>query len=304
MPELPEVQTTVTGLNEHIVGLVIRDVWSNYNSSYFKGSEIIKDSTYFIKFKKAVTGSKIISVKRRAKNVLINLDSRNTILVHMKMTGHLLYGLYKFNPRIKSDPWEPISPSGLKDPFNRRVRFVLSMSNGKFIALSDMRRFAKVTLIKSSELQSSIHTKDLGPEPLDNKFTFKIFSEKITAKNNWKIKQTLLDQTVIAGIGNIYADESLWRANIHPKTLVRSLSTSSKRKLYMAIRQTLAHGIELGGDSMSDYRNIHGEKGGFQEKHCVYRRKGLKCLKKGCGGIIARIVVAGRGTHFCPKHQK
>jgi formamidopyrimidine-DNA glycosylase len=139
---------------------------------------------------------------------------------------------------------------------------------------------------------------------LDNKFTFKIFSEKITAKNNWKIKQTLLDQTVIAGIGNIYADESLWRANIHPKTLVRSLSTSSKRKLYMAIRQTLAHGIELGGDSMSDYRNIHGEKGGFQEKHCVYRRKGLKCLKKGCGGIIARIVVAGRGTHFCPKHQK
>lgn len=304
MPELPEVQTTASGLNSHVVGLTIVDAWSNYDSSYFKGSSTIKDKKFFIQFKKSIIGSKIISVKRRAKNVLINLDNNKTILVHMKMTGHLLYGLYKFNSRMKSDPWEPISPSGLKDPFNRRVRFVLSMNNGKFIALSDTRKFAKVTVIDSRELHNSIHLKSLGPEPLEDDFTFDHFSERLKSKNSWKIKKALLDQTVIAGIGNIYADESLWRANIHPKTIVGKINSLSKRKLYAAIRQTLLHGISLGGDSMSDYRNIHGEKGGFQEKHCVYRRKGLKCLKKGCSGIISRIVVAGRSTHFCPNHQK
>lgn len=304
MPELPEVQTTVTGLNNHIVGLRIDDVWSNYDSEYFKDSETIKDKKYFNKFKSSIIGSKIISVRRRAKNILINLNNNKTILVHMKMTGHLLYGLYNFNPRMKSDPWEPVSPSGLKDPFNRRIRFVITLNNGKFLALSDMRRFAKVTSIDSSDLYSSTHLKDLGPEPLEDKFTFKVFSDRLDMRKGWKIKQALLDQTVIAGIGNIYADESLWRASIHPKSIIKSLNSSSKRRLYMAIRQTLAHGIRLGGDSMSDYRNIHGEKGGFQEKHCVYRRKGLKCLKKGCGGIIARIVVAGRGTHFCPMHQE
>src|ERR1035437_9097936 len=124
MPELPEVQTTVNGLRKHVIGLVIRDVWSNYDSAYYRGSETIKDPKFFKYFKKEVVGNKVISIDRRAKNILINLSGEKTILVHMKMTGHLLYGQYKFrngkDAATKRDPWEPIRPESLKDPYNCR----------------------------------------------------------------------------------------------------------------------------------------------------------------------------------------
>ena len=119
-----------------------------------------------------------------------------------------------------------------------------------------------------------------------------------------KIKPTLTDQFVIAGIGNIYADESLWRAGIHPEELVKNISADKMKKLFTAIKETLAKGINFGGDSMSDYRNIHGERGKFQEQHKAYQRKGEKCSKAGCKGFIVRTVVAGRGTHFGEVHQK
>lgn len=312
MPELPEVQTTVNGLKDHITGLTIIDVWTNYNSSYFKGSKTIKDPLFFKFFKKEVTCKKVLAINRRAKNILIEINSGKTILIHMKMTGHLLYGRYKFNQTNKKDPWEAIEPEGLKDPFNKRVRFVLVFNNGRQLALSDTRKFAKVTLISTEQAYKSSHLTNLGPEPLEKGFTFKVFLSQINKKLNWKIKQALMDQGIIAGIGNIYADESLWRAGISPLRKVRDVVYSERsrgthpemEKLYKAIKLTLSKGIDLGGDSMSDYRNIHGNKGNFQEQHRAYQKTGQRCSKRGCGGIIQRIVVGGRATHYCSVHQK
>ncbi len=296
MPELPEVQTTAMGLNGIIKRIIPRpriiDVWTDYKSQYFKGSKTIKDPVYFSYFKRKIKGKTIIHVTRRAKNVLIHLSDNLTILVHMKMTGHLLYGNYD-----KSDP------------YNRFIHLVFHLSNGKKLELSDMRKFAKVALVKTAELHLSEHLKDIGPEPLEKSFTFAKFKERIFLKSGKKIKPTLTDQSVIAGIGNIYADESLWLSLIHPEEIVEKIPIKKLQRLYDSIKILLKKGIDFGGDSMSDYRNIHGERGRFQEQHRVYQKTGEKCSKKGidgkkCSGFIVRIVVAGRGTHFCNVHQK
>ncbi len=304
MPELPEVQTTVNGLRRRIVGLRITDAWSDYNSPFYKGSETIKDPVYFKHFKKEVVGKKIITAERRAKNILINLEGNSTILVHMKMTGHLMYGTYRFDTALKSDPWVPVEPEPLKDPFNRHVHFMLTFDDGRNLALSDVRKFAKVTLINTDIAHESGHLSGIGPEPLESSFKFVDFQARLLTRSKGRIKQVLIDQAVIAGIGNIYADESLWRAGIHPLERVSAISTEKMKVLFEAIKQTLAHGIDFGGDSTSDYRNIDGEKGEFHEKHHAYQRTGSKCDKKGCGGTIVRIVLASRGTHFCDTHQK
>jgi formamidopyrimidine-DNA glycosylase len=169
--------------------------------------------------------------------------------------------------------------------------------------LCDTRKFAKVTLLPSNTMHETVHLKGIGPEPLEKDFTFNVFKEQIYKKPNGKIKIVLLDQTIIAGIGNIYSDESLWRAGIHPESIVNKIPEEKLKELYKAIQKTLSMGIDFGGDSMSDYRNIDGERGKFQEKHMAYRRNKQPCLKKGCGGKIVRIVVGGRGTHLCDKHQ-
>lgn len=301
MPELPEVQTTVNGLNETIIGLYITDIWSSYNSSYFKGSDNIKDLEYFKYFKKEVLGKKIVKATRRAKNILIHLNNGRTILIHMKMTGHIMYGKYNFNPKNKKFPWEPVEPESLKDPYNRHIRLIFTLSNKKYLALCDSRRFAKVTLI--ADYNKTEHLKDIGPEPLDKSFTFEKFIRQLNVKPNREIKRVITDQEIIAGIGNIYADESLWRASIHPSEKVVNIKSSKLKDLYEAIKKNLSKGIDLGGDSTSDYRNIHGERGHFHETHNVYRRKGAKCPRPGCGGTITRIVLGTRGTHFCNKHQ-
>lgn len=287
MPELPEVQTTASGLHSVLPGLTILDVWNDYNSQYFKGKDSIKDPDFFIYFKKNILNKKIISVNRRAKNILINLSENKTILVHMKMTGHLLYGDYDKT-----------------DPYNRFIRLIFYLSNGKTLELCDTRRFAKVTLVQTSSLHLSKHLKDIGPEPLEKSFTFKRFIDCINKKPNGKIKLVLMDQSIIAGIGNIYADESLCRSSIDPRSIVNKIPEKRLKDLFLAIKTTLKKGIDFGGDSMSDYRNIHGKRGSFQEQHMVYKRKGKKCLIKNCGGTIERIVLGTRSTHFCKTHQE
>lgn len=308
MPELPEVQTTVHGLDTHVRNYVINDVWTDYNSKFHAGKDSIKNPKFFTYFKEEVVGSTISHVSRRAKNILIHLEKSNkphgTILIHMKMTGHILYGKYDFNSKKKRDPWTPTEEGPLKDPFNRFIHFVMTLSNKHQIALSDMRKFAKVTFIPHHKHSETIHLSDIGPEPLEDAFTFTIFKERIMRKPNGRIKPTIMDQSVMAGVGNIYADESLWRAEINPEQKVETISLPRLKKLYEAIRGTLAQGIDFGGDSMSDYRNIHGERGKFQETHRAYRKTGTLCSKKGCKGTIVRKVIAGRSGHFCNIHQK
>ncbi len=302
MPELPEVETTVRGLNKNIKNQKITDVWTSYNSTFHKGKNNIKDKAYFPIFKKLVVGQKVKNVVRRGKNILIRLDNNHTIIAHMKMTGHFLYGKYIFDEKNKT--WCATESKTLQNPFSRFIRLTFTLSSGNNIAFSDMRKFAKVFIIKTTEEQTCFDLKNLGPEPLEPDFSPKILREQLLKKPNGKIKTVLMDQSLISGIGNIYSDEILWASNIHPLESPKNLAPKQFQAIFMNTLKILTRSIEMGGDSMSDYRNVLGEKGNFQNAHRAYRQTDKICQRKGCGGIINRLVVGGRSTHFCPKHQK
>ncbi len=282
MPELPEVQTTVDGLNKTAKGRKIIAVSTTYNSPFYKNKEEIKNPAFFKIFRKKVVGQKIIKAERRAKNILIHLSKGKTIIVHMKMTGHFVYDRADY-PHVRLD---------------------FTLDNGKHLVLSDMRKFAKVALIDTKTAHESIHLKDLGPEPLDKNFQFPIFKFQLMKKPKGKIKQVLMDPYVIAGIGNIYSDEILWRAGIHPASIVGKIPEKNLKLAFTAMKALLQKGIHFGGDSTKDYKNILGQAGTFQEHHRAYQKHKTKCQKPGCKGILSRIVVGARSAHFCPVHQK
>lgn len=282
MPELPEVQTTVDGLNRTVRGKKIVRVETTYNSPFYKNKREIKNPKFFTEFRKIVKGQKILKTERRAKNILIHLSRGHTIIVHMKMTGHFVYNRPDY-------------------PF---ARLKFELNNGKILVLSDMRKFAKVCLEKTSELSHSPHLAGLGPEPLEKSFQLKDFKKRLFIQPKGRIKQVLMNPQIISGIGNIYSDEILWRSGVHPTSIVSKIPEKNLREMYRAMKELLLKGISLGGDSMSDYRNIEGERGDFQNHHRAYQKHRTKCSKKGCKGIIEKIKVGGRTAHFCPKHQK
>ena len=283
MPELPEVQTTVDGINKTSKGRIIKGVWTSYKSAHKMHKGSIKEPLFFKKFKKIVVGEKIIKAERRAKNVLIHLTGGHTILAHMKMTGFFFY-----NP-----------PEDAKF-----MRLIFELDNGKVLGFSDMRKFAKVTLIETSKLNESIHLAHLGPEPLSKEFNLKLFISSLMKKSKGKIKTVLMDQTVVSGIGNIYSDEILWLSNVHPLSIMGNIPLNNLELMFKATKETLNKGIDFGGDSMSDYKNIYGKPGKFQNEHNAYKKNKTKCKKRGCGGLIERLVVGGRSAHFCPVHQE
>lgn len=282
MPELPEVETTVQGLKKTVLGLIIKDVWTDLKTGDKRKADSVGNPKYFISFKKEVVNKKIKSIERRAKNILINLSNNKTILIHLKMTGYLFYG---------------------QDPKIKFAHVIFSLSNKKYLVFSDMRKFGKITLLDTKTKHISKHLKNIGPEPLEKQFTITNFKSRILRKPNSKIKTVLMDQTIIAGIGNIYSDEILWRAGIHPERKISEIKNIEFKKIFRAMRETLTKGIKLGGDSMSDYKNIYGGKGNFQLHHKAYRRTGEKCTKKGCKGTIIRKMINGRSAHFCSVHQ-
>lgn len=290
MPELPEVETTVRGMNETVRGLVISSMWCDWD-------KLLRDTT-LRELQKLLIGNRITQVDRRGKNILATVSNGYTLIMHMKMTGHFMYGSYMYD--AKQNTWEPQDKnSALADPFNRFVHVVFSFENKKQLVFCDVRKFGKIEIVKNNEVYTHARLKDIGPEPLEDEFTYSVFERQIVQKKKSKIKQVLLDQSIIAGIGNIYADESLHLAGIYPERETGSLNKDELKKLYKAIKVSLRKGLTLGGDSTSDYRNIYGEKGLSQNTHAAYRQTGKQCTKKGCDGTITRIVVAARGTHFC-----
>ncbi len=307
MPELPEVTTTVNGLQRVLPSLKILDIWTDLAKKKVSRKDFehtIKSEKFFKSFKKSVVGAKVLMVERRAKNILIHLNNKQTILIHMKMTGHLLFGEYVFNK--KENRWLPHSKerASLHDPFNRFVHVVFTFSNRKHLAFCDSRKFGKVTLLDTETAHDTVHLKGVGPEPLEKNFTFMGFKTQLEKKPNWPIKQSLMDQYTIAGIGNIYSDEMLWLAGIHPESKILKIPNLYLKNLYTAMQKVLNKGIDFGGDSMSDYRDIDGKRGNFQNHHNVYRKSKEKCSKKGCTGIILGKTIGGRSAHFCPRHQK
>lgn len=300
MPELPEVHTTVTGLQKVLPDLIFKDIWADMWSTSILAKNTIKDRSYFPYFKKHTLNQKIKNVERRAKYILINLENDFTVIIHMKMTGHLMYGKWK----TVSGKWKPVDVSGpLNDPYNRHIRVVFELSDGNQLAYCDSRKFGSISIMKTL----LIHTEKLshlGPEPLDNTFTLPLFKERLLKSKTKAIKTVLMDQTILAGVGNIYSDEALHRARILPTRTTVSLLEDEWKRLYSATKEVLSKGIDFGGDSMSDYRNIHGERGAFQKKHLVYLRTKSPCLRKNCTGIIIKKKINGRSGHYCPVCQK
>lgn len=290
MPELPEVQTTVNGLNSKVLNRTFLDVWTD-------SEKIIKKPKNFSQFRKEIKNKKIKKVWRRAKNVIFDLSDGFSLLVHMKMTGHLLVGNWK----LKAGKWKPVAKGPLEDPQNRFIHVIFWLNSGKMLALSDLRKFAKVELWKTLELSNSKEFNKLGPEPLDKNFTFEKFEEALKNKKG-KIKQVLMNQEIIAGIGNIYSSEALWHAKIHPEKNIIKLSKEETKLLYGAIKKVLKLGAKLGGESFSDYRKPDGSKGDFDTERKVYRREGQKCFR--CGQKIKRLKVGQRSAFFCPNCQK
>lgn len=299
MPELPEVETTVRSLNRKVKNLRIIDVWSSYDSAFHSGKNNIKDVKYFKKFKKSVTGKKILGAERIAKNIIINLSDNISILVHMKMTGHFLYGKYEKS----GNTWQPTEKGPLNDPMNRFIRVVFTLSNGKHLAFSDLRKFAKIFYFPTEEKTSLPDLRAIGPDALSSSLSFLKFKKQLLKKPNGKVKQIIMDQSVIAGIGNIYSDEMLWEAGIHPFSKPRKVSDLKLHKTFKVMQKILKTAIKTGGDSTSDFRGIDGRPGGYQHFHKAYRQTDKPCQKPSCGGKITRLKMGGRSAHFCPYHQ-
>jgi len=301
MPELPEVETTVRDLKKKVPGRTFIDVWTDFQ-------KMIKKPKDFKDFKKEIKGRKIENIRRRGKNILIDLSGRHppatrkTLLIHQKLTGHLLIGNWKLDtthpPSLGN--WKPLKTGPLQEKINTYIHLMFWLSGNLMLALSDLRKFAKVELLNKEDLKKELSS--LGLEPLDKSFTFEKFKKALLKRRKGKIKQVLMDQTVIAGIGNIYSDEILWRAKIHPFKDVSKLTEEELKKIYQAMKKILGKAIEVKGESISDFRRISGEKGGFDPLRKVYRKEGEKCNR--CGTIIKRVKLAGRSAHFCPSCQR
>lgn len=272
MPELPEVETIRRSLAEHVTGLRIKKVQLIWPGAV-KGWQ---DHD----FKDVVTDRQIEMIERRGKYLLIRLDQDWTMVAHMRMTGRLVYLRQKT---------EPVN----------HTHVIFELEHGE-LHFADQRKFGRMQIVPTSDCVSFSGLALLGPEPLAENFTAQILGERLAGKKT-NIKAALLDQRVLAGLGNIYTDESLFRASILPERAANFLSGSELSMLHQEIQAVLKEGIAAQGTSFRDYRDANGDKGSFQSCLQVYGRAGEPCRK--CGNSLAKKRIAGRTTVFCPHCQ-
>lgn len=288
MPELPEVETVKQGLANLLPGHTVRGVKHDWAKSFPNAKEDVKSF---------LIGAKIVGVRRRAKVLLIDLDSNYTLVIHLKMTGQLVYLKDAGTARFGAG-----HPTGslLSELPDRSTRVIIKL-DGATLFFNDQRKFGWVRLIPTPEVENLDFFKKVGPEPLGDDFTDADFVTRLRRRNKTSIKAALLDQTVIAGVGNIYADESLWGAQIHPAQQVQNISDTRLGGLYKELRLVLRLAIEKGGSTDKNYVDAEGKKGSYLSFAKVFRRQKRGCPR--CGVIIEKTRVAGRGTHFCPRCQ-
>lgn len=288
MPELPEVETVRIGLTRLLLGMRIVAVSHDTPRSFPNAPEDVE---------RFLIGSKVVEVNRRAKVLLIELDSKYSLVIHLKMTGQLVFigKDQRFGAGHPND-------SLINELPDKSTRVTFEFNDGSHLYFNDQRKFGWVRLLPTAEVPNIDFFKRVGPEPLGADFTPKAFRERFLRRPNTSIKAALLDQTVIAGVGNIYADESLWAAKIHPSTPVKAVSTAKMNTLFTALRDVLQLSIEKGGSSDRNYVNAEGKKGSYLTFASVFRREGKPCPR--CGTTIIKTRVAGRGTHTCPRCQK
>jgi len=302
MPELPEVETIVSDLNRKIKGDVITDFWSD-------APKTLKNITAE-KFRKEIVGRKIIGAHRIGKNMFIDLTGGKTMYIHLKMTGHLLVKSHPDSLDLTHNP-SPYKGEGgnanmvknifFNDRVNQYIHHIWTLGKNKTLEFSDMRKFAKIVLLDTKSLKDYKDITTLGVDAMSPNFTFTKFQEILNKHTKKPIGIILMDQNLIAGIGNIYRSEILFEAGILPERLVRDLSEKERKDVYKNIKIVLKKAIKLRGTSDSDYRDTSGAPGNFHKVLKVYRREKKKCQR--CGTIIVREKMGGRSVFFCPKCQ-
>ena len=282
MPELPEVETVARDLRRLVLGATISGATGDW-------PRLVRSHASVEAFAQAIVGRRVEAVGRRAKLVLIELSGHAALTIHLKMTGQLF-----------------VVPAGT--PADRHVHLRLALDDGRELRFRDIRKFGRVGLWPRDPVSGAVLDADaggelfsgLGPEPLDEAFGLGSFRGRLRGRHG-RLKPLLLDQGFIAGVGNIYADEALWRARLHPLRRVALLRGPDEARLYRAVRAVLAEAIELRGSSVDDYTAPDGD-GAMQERLVVYQRAGAPCIR--CGRPIRRIVVGQRATHFCSWCQR
>jgi formamidopyrimidine-DNA glycosylase len=287
MPELPEVETIRIGLASLLPGLKVKSVEHDWPKSFPNAEADVN---------KFLVGSTVKHVHRRAKVLMVELSSKYSLVIHLKMTGQLVFvGKNRFGAGHPSIDLVGELPT-------KATRVILRFTDGSTLFFNDQRKFGWMRLIPTIEIPEIDFFKKVGPEPLEDGFTVEDFIGRLARRKNSNIKAALLDQTVIAGIGNIYADESLWLAKIHPATLVSSVPKKKLEQLHNSIREDLDFSIKKGGSTDRNYVDSQGKKGSYLAFANVFRKEGQACPR--CGTIVEKIRVAGRGTHVCPYCQR
>lgn len=321
MPELPEVETIARGLQNLIIGKQIVNVDFDWPKSF---PNAVSEVNNFL------INSNVTNVRRRAKVLIIDLSSGYSLVIHLKMTGQLVYvryGQQSHESRIRNQekaqsvktqtskhmPHSSESEASMRfgaghpneslvgELPDRSTRVTFELDQGAKLFFNDQRKFGWVKLFPTAEVSNIDFMKKVGPEPLEDSFTDTIFIERLMRRKNTTIKAALLDQTVLAGIGNIYADESLWGAKIYPATRVGDVPKNKLKKLFTEIQFVLNLSIEQGGSTDKNYVDAEGKKGSYLKFARVFRKEGQPCPR--CGSTIEKIRVAGRGTHLCPNCQ-
>lgn len=308
MPELPEVQTIVSELNRKLKNKTIKSVVVNAPKIVGVGfatlapkrttsEQTLKD------FIRLLTGQKFLSVKRRAKLLIFDLSGPLSMLVHLKMTGQFIYEDKKL--RLKSGG-EYRMLNKLNAPFVRlpgkHTHVMFYFTDGSILYFNDVRKFGYLKIVHDNEIGQVRELNEYGPEPLDKKFTLDVFSSAILKRPKGKIKQILMDNKVVVGIGNIYSDEILFHAKVRPTRAVSSLKQKEILAIYKWIKPVLEKGIKAKGSSVGDFVRTDGTWGKMGKFHFVYGRKGQACKK--CGSKIEAIKLGGRTASFCPSCQK
>jgi len=280
MPELPEVQTIVNDL-QTIVGKKITGFWSDFEKAIRT-----KD------FEKKVIGKKIASVFRSGKNIIIQLDSGAAIVLHLKMTGQLLVKTKGEKLKLKN--------SADSEKYAKYVHHVFYLDKNDKLNFSDIRKFGTLELVSEDALKKKISEK--GLDPFSPEYSFKNFKILLGRAKNKNLKQFLMDQSFVSGIGNIYASEIPFEAKISPLRKIDLLSKQEEKTLFHSIKKILTKAIKLRGTSFSDYRDSSGKKGSFQNFLKVYKKNGQKC--KRCATMVEKITIGQRSTFYCPVCQK
>ncbi len=287
MPELPEVETVRRGLFERIVGKVIVNE-SHDTEKGFPNAE--GDVAAFL------IGAEVTDVRRRAKVLIIELSTQYALVIHLKMTGQLVF----VSPGDRFGAGHP-NDSLIDALPDSSTRVTLTFTDGSQLFFNDQRKFGWMKLMPIAEVPNLPFMQKVGPEPLSPDFTEADFMARFARRKKSGIKAALLDQSVVAGIGNIYADETLWGAKVHPARHVETVTAEEFAAMYREAREVMNLAIEKGGSSNKNYVNAEGKKGSYMDFARVFRREGQSCPR--CGATIEKIRVAGRGTHYCPVCQ-